>query len=270
MEYRAVFKCIAGCDAEYDLEQPLYRCPKCGDLLEVVHDLKALGGRSAERVETDVRRPLQADGMALRLGRVGQERMGLPRRPRREHRVDGRGRHQPDVGRAIRARARHGRALDQDVRAVAHGILQGSRHDGARLGRPADDRRQEARSRRRVRLHRRHVGIARRVCRRRRDSFDRHPAAWQGVDRPARAAARERRARAVARHRLRRLHGHRAAALGRGGRVPRELDEQPASGRTEDGRHRDRAAVRLVGARTSSSFPAAILETSARSARAST
>ena len=36
MEYRAVFKCIAGCDGEYDLEQPLYRCPKCGDLLEVV------------------------------------------------------------------------------------------------------------------------------------------------------------------------------------------------------------------------------------------
>ena len=47
MEYRAVFKCIAGCDAEYDLEQPLYRCPKCGDLLEVVHDLTALKARSA-------------------------------------------------------------------------------------------------------------------------------------------------------------------------------------------------------------------------------
>ena len=48
MEYRAVFKCIAGCDGEYDLEQPLYRCPTCGDLLEVVHDLTALRGRSAE------------------------------------------------------------------------------------------------------------------------------------------------------------------------------------------------------------------------------
>jgi threonine synthase len=47
MEYRAVFKCIAGCDGEYDLEQPIYRCPKCGDLLEVAHDLTALRGRSA-------------------------------------------------------------------------------------------------------------------------------------------------------------------------------------------------------------------------------
>jgi threonine synthase len=48
MEYRAVFKCIAGCDGEYDLEQPLYRCPNCGDLLEVVHDVGALGRRTAD------------------------------------------------------------------------------------------------------------------------------------------------------------------------------------------------------------------------------
>jgi threonine synthase len=47
MEYRAIFKCIAGCEGEYDLEQPLYRCPACGDLLEVVHDLGALKARSA-------------------------------------------------------------------------------------------------------------------------------------------------------------------------------------------------------------------------------
>src|SRR5438876_4300034 len=47
MEYRAVFKCIAGCAGEYDLEQPIYRCPTCGDLLEVVHDLGALRERSA-------------------------------------------------------------------------------------------------------------------------------------------------------------------------------------------------------------------------------
>src|SRR5688572_31984805 len=47
MAYRSVFRCIAGCHGEYDLEQPLYRCPKCGDLLEVAHDLTALAGRSA-------------------------------------------------------------------------------------------------------------------------------------------------------------------------------------------------------------------------------
>src|SRR5262245_50031290 len=48
MEYRAVFRCIAGCDGEYDLEEAIYRCPKCGDLLEVSHDLRALGNRTAE------------------------------------------------------------------------------------------------------------------------------------------------------------------------------------------------------------------------------
>src|SRR5215210_7250062 len=47
MGYRAVFKCIAGCAGEYDLEQPIYRCPVCGDLLEVVHDLNALRQHSA-------------------------------------------------------------------------------------------------------------------------------------------------------------------------------------------------------------------------------
>jgi len=46
MNYRAVFKCIAGCAGEYELEQPIYRCPHCGDLLEVVHDLEALRHRA--------------------------------------------------------------------------------------------------------------------------------------------------------------------------------------------------------------------------------
>ena len=57
---------------------------------------------------------------------------------------------------------------------------------------------------------------------------------------------------------------------GRRGRLPRELDEQPAARGTEDRRRRDRAAVRLVGRRTSSSSRAEISATSARSAPAST
>ncbi len=47
MDYRAVFKCIDGCPGEYDLEQPIYRCPTCGDLLEVVHDVNALRQHTA-------------------------------------------------------------------------------------------------------------------------------------------------------------------------------------------------------------------------------
>jgi threonine synthase len=47
MPFSAEFRCIAGCSGAYPLEQVIYRCPQCGDLLEVVHDLAALKTRSA-------------------------------------------------------------------------------------------------------------------------------------------------------------------------------------------------------------------------------
>ena len=47
MSYRAFFRCIAGCHGEHPLDHPIYRCPTCGDLLEVAHDLDALRDRSA-------------------------------------------------------------------------------------------------------------------------------------------------------------------------------------------------------------------------------
>jgi threonine synthase len=47
--YKAVFRCSTGCDGEYSIWQPIYRCPTCGDLLHVVHDLDALKQRSATR-----------------------------------------------------------------------------------------------------------------------------------------------------------------------------------------------------------------------------
>jgi threonine synthase len=47
MPYRAVFRCIAGCHGDHSLEQAIYRCPLCGDLLEVVHDIQALRDRGA-------------------------------------------------------------------------------------------------------------------------------------------------------------------------------------------------------------------------------
>jgi threonine synthase len=47
MAYRAWFRCIAGCPGEHPLAQVLYHCPRCGNLLEVAHDLGALRHRSA-------------------------------------------------------------------------------------------------------------------------------------------------------------------------------------------------------------------------------
>ncbi len=45
MGYRAWFRCIAGDHGAWSLEQVLYRCPECGSLLEVAHDLDALKDR---------------------------------------------------------------------------------------------------------------------------------------------------------------------------------------------------------------------------------
>jgi threonine synthase len=47
MGFSAEFRCIAGCPGGYPLDQVIYRCPRCGELLEVVHDLVALRTRSA-------------------------------------------------------------------------------------------------------------------------------------------------------------------------------------------------------------------------------
>lgn len=41
MEYSAWFECINGCDGKHALHEITYRCPQCGDLLEVKHDLEA-------------------------------------------------------------------------------------------------------------------------------------------------------------------------------------------------------------------------------------
>jgi threonine synthase len=48
MGFSAEFRCIAGCAGGYPLDQVIYRCPRCGDLLEVVHDLAALRARPAD------------------------------------------------------------------------------------------------------------------------------------------------------------------------------------------------------------------------------
>jgi threonine synthase len=46
MPYRATFRCIAGCHGDHPLDRPIYRCPCCGNLLEVAHDIAALRDRS--------------------------------------------------------------------------------------------------------------------------------------------------------------------------------------------------------------------------------
>jgi len=47
VSYRAEFRCFEGCPGSFPLTQAIYRCPKCGGLLEVAHDMSALRDRDA-------------------------------------------------------------------------------------------------------------------------------------------------------------------------------------------------------------------------------
>tara|TARA_B100000686_G_scaffold347876_1_gene437561 strand:- start:1096 stop:2433 length:1338 start_codon:yes stop_codon:yes gene_type:complete len=47
LRFKAWFQCINGCSNKYALNKIVYRCPICGDLLEVVHDIKCLKKRKA-------------------------------------------------------------------------------------------------------------------------------------------------------------------------------------------------------------------------------
>ncbi|MFQ5451797.1 MAG: threonine synthase [Nitrospinaceae bacterium] len=48
MEFRAWFQCINGCPGQHGLTEVIYRCPDCGELLEVAHDMKKLKRRSGK------------------------------------------------------------------------------------------------------------------------------------------------------------------------------------------------------------------------------
>jgi len=48
MEPRAWFSCIGDCDASYPLDEIVYHCAQCGNLLEVRHDLQALAERTPQ------------------------------------------------------------------------------------------------------------------------------------------------------------------------------------------------------------------------------
>ncbi len=48
MKYRAWFQCIGGCPGRHELSEIIYRCPECGNLLEVQHDMELLKRRNTK------------------------------------------------------------------------------------------------------------------------------------------------------------------------------------------------------------------------------
>ena len=248
MQPRAWFQCIRGCPGELPLTDVVYECPRCGALLEVAHDLGELQKQSSAYWTRTLRRPLQADDLAVRQRGLGQEGVGGAPRRGRQRRLAGRGRHQPLLGRAVRRAARPGRSLGQDVRQQPHRVVQRPRDDRAGLHGQADDRRGCADQGRGLRLDRRHLGGAGGLLRGGRHPGRGDPAARQDQRPAADPADRQRRAGALGGHRLRRLHGDGEAAGEGAGHLPGELDELAASRGPEDGQHRDGPAVRLGGA----------------------
>ena len=47
MGYSAWLRCMEGCEGRFEVTAAIYRCPRCGGLLEVAHDTEALRDRSA-------------------------------------------------------------------------------------------------------------------------------------------------------------------------------------------------------------------------------
>jgi threonine synthase len=47
VSYSAVFSCHSGCEGSWPVSKPIYRCPRCGGLLMVRHDIEALRNRGA-------------------------------------------------------------------------------------------------------------------------------------------------------------------------------------------------------------------------------
>ncbi len=48
MEYQSWYQCVRGCETRYSIFDVVYRCEKCGGLLEVAHDMDVLRQHSAD------------------------------------------------------------------------------------------------------------------------------------------------------------------------------------------------------------------------------
>ena len=248
--YRAWFQSLATRRERYPLDEVVYT-DRDGGLLQVVHDMDELKKTPAAAVEGALRgrAPTRRSGPTARAS--GARRSGCcPSIEQRERRLDVRGPHEPVLGRALRPRARRSRTSGSSSAATRHTgsfkdlgmtVLVSMVKEMRARGKPIRAVACASTGDTSAALSAYAAAAG--------DPRDRVPAARQDLARAADPAGRERRDRVRARHRLRRLHGDREADRRAGRHLPRELDEQPAHRGAEDGRHRDRPAVRLGGAR---------------------
>ena len=99
----SAFRCIAGCAGEYPLDEVIYRCPSCGDLLEVVTTSTRSRPRSAAAwIKLFDERYLRTQ-WPYGSGVWGKKEWVQPHLARRERRLDARGRHATSSGRSATA-----------------------------------------------------------------------------------------------------------------------------------------------------------------------
>ena len=206
-------QCVRGCPGRYDVFEVIYRCPTCGGLLEVVHDVEALRGALRRRSGATCSTPggpprrrgappgvwSKAEWVLPQLApenivTLGEGFTPLLPSPRlaRDLGID-------DLWVKQCGISHTGSFKDLGMTVLVSAVAQmmaERRQPGAGGG---------------LRLDRRHLGGAGGLRRGRRHPGDRVPAARQDQHRPTDPADRQRRARAGARHRLRRLHAHRPA-----------------------------------------------------------
>ena len=198
-------------------------------------------------METALRGPGRAHGVAPRFWCLGQEGVGAPGDPSRQRRFDVRGPHQSVLGGALWPRSRPRRAVAEALRQHPHRFLQRPGHDRPGLAGQGDACTRSRDPGCRLCVDRRYQRGPGCLCGRCRDSGHRVPAEGKDLDRSTDPADRQRRDRFRPGYGLRRLHGDRQADRPEGRHLPGELDEQPAYRGPEDGGDRDHPAVRLGG-----------------------
>jgi threonine synthase len=123
MAYSANFVCLSGCaGVSFPLTEAIYRCPSCGGLLDVAHDLEALAERSGEAWRTLFDARMHGADWPLGSGVWGKHEWIAPELPL-EHVVS------MDEGRSSLLRAKaYGEAMDvSDLRLK----LCGNSHTGS-------------------------------------------------------------------------------------------------------------------------------------------
>ena len=246
--YRAWFQCIAGCPGQYSLNTVIYRCPRCGNLLEVRHDLEPLRQRAPRDWKDLLDRRYLRTQWPYGSGVWGKREWVCPG-VADENVVStfeggtnlfwaerlGNGIGVPDLWIKQCGNSHTGSFKDLGmtvlVSMVKQMIAEGKDIPAVACASTGDTSASLA-------AYCAVAGLQAIVF----------PAQGQGIQRPAYPAHRARRPDAVAGHRLRRLHGTGAGRLLAPQHLPRQLDELAAHRGPEDHQHGAGAAVRLGGA----------------------